>query len=184
MTHAMKERDYLLQIIQEQLRRHSGFEVEDLYKIVHQTTCGGDHLLKNKTKAKKVLKGEWKNLGKIQKGEPLLEMIDPRGEIVRVNLRVYRKIGGTVQHMFNLFVQSAQEFRKDQSRLSQYWKWILALAEKEDIPFSRDVLQDFWIKIVKQEFPTIHHSTSYADANQPAYRVILKRLWEGIESGA
>jgi len=94
MIHDMTERDYLLQIIEDQFRRHPGFQVEDLYKIVYQATLGGDHLLRDKVAAERMFREEWENLGKIQKGEFLLEVIDPKGEVLRVNLRVYRKIGG------------------------------------------------------------------------------------------
>ena len=43
------------------------------------------------------------------------------------------------------------------------------------------MLEDFLIEMGRKGFPAVHHSESYVDANQPAYRVILKRLWEGFE---
>jgi len=177
----MTEKDYLHQIILDQLRRHPGFGVEDLYKMVYQATCGGDHILTNKSEAKKMLREEWENSGRIPKGETLLEMIDPRGEIMRVNLRVYKKIGGTLQRLFDIFVRSAQGFKKDQERLVAYWETIMEWAEQGDIPFSKDVLEDFLIDVGRKGFPALHHSESYVDANRPSYRVVLKRLWEGFE---
>ena len=180
MNKTITERDYLLQIIQDQLRRRSGFKVEDIYKMVYQATCGGDHLLSNKSKAKKMLREEWDTLDKIQKGEPLLEVIDPLGQVLRVNLRVYRKIGGAPKKMFDVFVQSAKEFKKDQRRLIRYWQIIMEMVEKGEILFSRDVLEDFLIDVGKKDFPVVHHSESYTDANRPAYRVVLKDLWEGL----
>jgi len=178
---AMTEKEYLYRIIQDQLRRHPGFGVEDLYKMVCQATCGGDHLLKNRSEAKRMLREEWENSERIPKGETLLEMIDPRGEVMRVNLRVYKKIGGTLQRLFDVFVRSAQKFEKDRKRLVVYWEAIMKLAEKEEVPFSKDVLEDFWIDVGRKGFPAVHHSDAYVDANRPSYRVVLKRLWEGFE---
>lgn len=180
MTHDETERDYLLRILEDQFRRHSGFRVDDLYKIVYQATFGGDHFLRDKSAAERMLREEWENLEKVQRRESLLEVIDPRGEVLRVNLRVYRKIGGNPQQMFDIFVRSAEEFNKDRERLVEYWTNITEWAQEGKIPFQKGILEDFFIEMGRKEFPAVHHSESYVDANRPAYRVILKRLWEGF----
>jgi len=174
------EQEYLLEIIKDQLHRHPGFQVDDLYKMVHQVTFGGAHLLKNKEKARKMLLEEWENTERIPKGETLLEVIDPSGEIIRVNLRVYKKVGGTVNRLFDLFVQSTQGFKQDRDRLVNYWEIITEEAMKGVLPFSKDTLEDFWIEVGRKGFPAVHHSESYIDTNRPAYRLVIKSLWEGF----
>ena len=181
MNRSMTEEAYLHHIIQDQLRRHQGFQVDDLYKMIYQTTYGGEHFLHDKTKARKMLQEEWENTERIPKGESLLEIIDPRGEIMRVNLRIFKKVGGTVRQIFDLFVRSAREFEEDRERLVQYWETIMNMAERGEIPFSKDILEDFYIEMGRKGFPVIHHSESYIDANRPAYRIVLKKLWEGFE---
>ncbi|MFH1940850.1 MAG: hypothetical protein ABIL68_02005 [bacterium] len=181
MNVSKEEKNYLLQIVQDQLRRHAGFELEDLYKMVFQATCGGEHLIKNKAKTKKNLFDEWDNLDKVQKGESLLEVIDPRGEVLRVNLRVYKKIGGNPRQLFDIFVRSARDFRIDRDRLVRYWEFLMEMAKNEEIPFSRDDLEDFLIDVGRKDFPAVHHTKEYVEANQPAYRVVLKRYWEGFD---
>ena len=180
MANTTTEIGFLQHIIQDQLHRHSGFKVDDLYKLMYQATCGGEHFLTNKSKARKNLIEEWESMERIPKGETLLEIIDPRGEIMRVNLRVYKKIGGTVQKIFEYFIRSVEAFKKDQDRLVRYWEAIMEMAKKETIPFSRGILEDFYIDVGRKGFPAIHHSESYLDANRPSYRLVLKGLWEGF----
>jgi hypothetical protein len=177
----MTERDFLLNIIEDQLRRHPGFRVEDLYKMLYQACFGGDHLIKDKAKARKRLQEEWNNTDKIPKGETLIEIIDPRGDVMRINLRIYKKIRGTADRLFDLFVQSAEQFEKDRDRLIRYWGYVMEMVENGEIIFSKSILQDFWIDMGKEGFPAVHHSESYFDANRPAYRIVLKKLWEGFE---
>ena len=175
------ERDVLLHIIQDQLRRHPGFRIDDLYKMLHQVCYGGAHLLKNKTKARKTLLEEWNNTEKIPKGEPLIETIDPQSEVMRINLRIYKKIGGTPQRLFDVFVRSAEQVKPDRQRLILYWDYTMNMVRAGDIPFSKALMEDFWIDVGKEDFPSIHHSESYVDANRPSYRVVMKHLWEGFE---
>ena len=181
MNLSREEKQYLHRIIQDQMRRHEGFGVEDMYKLVYQATCGGEHLLRNKSAANKKLREEWKNTEKMPKGEPLLEIIDPRGEVMRVNLRVYKKIGGNLERLFTVFVRSAAEFKKDRERLAAYWEVLMAFAKRGEIPFDRGALEDLWIEMGMKGFPAVHHSERYVDANRPSYRVVLKRLWMASE---
>ena len=133
--------------------------------------------MKNKAEAKKILFDEWEHLDKVQKGEPLREVIDPRGEVLRVNLRVYKKIGGNPRRLFGIFVRSAKDFLSDRDRLIRYWKFLVEMTKSGEIPFSKDDLEDFWIDVERKGFPAVHHTKAYAEANQPAYRVVLQHHW-------
>ena len=177
------EKDLLCQIIQKQIRRYKEFKVEDLYKLIYQVTCGGGHLLEDRRIAEKMLHEEWENAGKILKGETLLEMIDPRGGILRVNIRIYKKIGGSFARLFDLFIRSAESYKKDERRLILYWQYVLEMVSKDDIPFEEKTLTAFWNEVEKKGFPPIHHSKSYVEANCPSYRVVLKSLWEESKIG-
>jgi len=182
MTREMTEKEILLQIIQDQIRRHPGFYIQDLYKLVHQATCGGSHLLLNPEDAKKNLQEEWDQTERIPKGESLLEVIDPRGEIMRVNIRIYKKIGGTPDHLLRIFKKSIKDFSNDKNRFIATWEMIMDLAEEKEIPFSRTLLEDFLIEKGKMDLPMIHHSDAYIESNRPSYRIVLKQLWKGLEN--
>jgi hypothetical protein len=177
----MTEQDQLRTIIEEQVRRYHGFGIEDLYKLVYQATCGGGHLIKNRVKAKRVLQKEWLILGRLQRGERLLEIIDPLGKIVRVNLRIYKKMGGQLQRFFTLFVESSKLQKEDKPRLNRYWNDIITMSEAGEIAFSSQQLVGFWKRMEEKGLPPISHSEGYVEYNRPAYRVIQKQLWEGFQ---
>ena len=175
---SVAEKDSLCQIIQKQIHRYREFNVEDLYKLIYQVTCGGGHLLGDKRLVKEMLREEWEDAGKIRKGETLLEMIDPQGEILRVNIRVYKKIGGSFDRFLNLFIQSAENYKRDERRLILYWQYIMEMVSNNDIPFEKQTLMSFWEGMKQNNFPPVHHSKAYVEANHPLYRIVLKSLWE------
>ena len=176
------EKTYLKLIIEDQMERHAGFRIQDLYKMLHQSTCGVKHLLGDEAQAKKVLLSEWETLDKIQKGEALLEVIDPVGEAIRVNLRVLRKIKKNPLGLFEMMKRSADHFQNDEQRLVRYWETIMEWSDERIIPFAKDDVEDFWIDVGRRGFPAVHHSESYTVANRPAYRVVLKSFLEGFTS--
>ena len=183
MTIDLMERKYLLEIVHDQMKRYTHFAVVDMYKLVHQAVFGPAHLIDNETKARNLLWEEWETLEKVRKGESLLEMIDPKGEIIRVNLRVYKKIGGSKHHLFDIMMRSAGKVPKDDSRFIDYWREIEGMAHRGEIPFEREELNDLLIEKGRLEFPPAHHSKQYVETNQPAYRLVLKQLWEGFKTG-
>jgi hypothetical protein len=38
------------------------------------------------------------------------------------------------------------------------------------------VLEQFWQRMATVDFPPVHHSRTYAEANAPHYRVMLHKL--------
>ena len=179
MNREISEKETLLQIIHDQIRRHPGFYIQDLYKMVYQAVCGGSHFLGNHADTKNHLQEEWNNTERIPKAETLLELIDPRGEIMRVNIRIFKKIGGPLDQLLQIFIESVKTFQKDRSRLVETWEKIMDLAEEKKVPFSRTLLEDFLIEQGKNDFAMVHHSDPYIEFNRPSYRIVLKRLWQG-----
>jgi hypothetical protein len=180
MTLPYSERVSLIAIIKDQLRRYPKMKPLDLYKLLYQVTFGGEHLLESEKDARDSLKAEWDNLDKVQKGEALLESIDPRGEVLRVNLRLYRKTGGTPEDLFDLFKTSSARFKKDEERLNAYFNICLEAAGKRELPFDRQDLEDLYIEMGRQNFPPKHHSKIYREVHKPAYRIVSKRHWDGF----
>lgn len=174
------ERTYLKTIIQDHLTHHRGFRVQDLYKMLHQATCGNAHLLVNPEDAEASLFSEWTDLDRVQKGESLLEVIDPSGKMIRINLRVYRKMKNTPLDLLKSIKRTAEYFVRDEQRLVRYWESIMEWSVSGEIPFGKDEVEDFWIDMGCQGFPAVHHSEAYTAANRPAYRIVLKSFWEGF----
>lgn len=179
MTITQAEQDSLLKIVQDQLRRYPRMKPVDLYKLLYQAALGGEHLLESGAAAEKALKQEWDELDKVQKGEVLLEPIDPRGEVLRVNLRLYRKTGGTPEALLSLFEISAGKFRRDEQRLNAYFQACIDAADRDELPFGKQELEDLYIEMGRQGFPPKHHSKAYREHHKPAYRIVLKSVWDG-----
>ncbi len=176
----MTAKDALREIIQDQLGRHAGFRIQDLYKLLHQAAFGGGHLLADRSQVLARIREEWQVMERIPKGETLLEIIDPAGEIMRVNLRLYKKTGGTPEEMADLFIQSAKMVQPDRKKLVQTWEAVTEMAKSDQIRLSVDEMEDFWIEMGRKDFPPAHHSDSYIEVNRPAYRIVLKKMWKGF----
>lgn len=176
----MKDNEYLLAVIQDQIRRHPGFQIKDLYKLVHQSCFGGGHLLQDRAKARKRLEDEWRNTEKIPPGETLIEVIDPSSEILRINLRVFKKTGGTVDRLFDAFEKSSESIQPNPDQFVAFWNSAIKWAENGVIDFSAEAMKDFLIDMGKENFPPVRHSKPYLEANRPSYRVVAKKFWEGF----
>ncbi|MBN2031391.1 hypothetical protein JW824_14250 [bacterium] len=173
----MTEKEHLYHILKDQFRRHAEPQVVDIYKLVYQISFGTGHLLEDEAEAKALLQEEWEHTEKSPSGEALIEVIDPLDQVIRINLRIYKKVGGKPGNLFDLIVRSAQLFQKDPERLMRYWQWITEWAEDPEWPFAKRELDRFWIEVEREHFPPKHHSQKYVDAHRPSYRIVLKRLW-------
>ena len=177
----MDERANLLDVLEDQLNRHQKFGIADLYKLVHQTTFGGKHLAMDRDQAMQQLLEEWLPEIRIPAGANMLEIIDPRGDVMRVNIRIFKKTGGSPQDLIECFQKSIQAFTPDPNRFETYWQWIMAWCRDAELPFPVDAMDDYYIQQGREGFPAVHHSDAYVEANRPAYRVVLKSLWKGFD---
>ncbi|HDQ45793.1 MAG TPA: hypothetical protein ENN17_09905 [bacterium] len=175
------ERENLLRIIRKQIHRYPRFEVQDLYKLLHQAACGGHHFPEDEAEARGILLAEWKDLEAPRENEPLVERIDPKEQIVRINLRPFKAQGGLPEQIFFLFKRSVGEIRPDTGLLIRYWDAVSEMAEDVELPFRIDHLGSFWESMRKEGLPPARHSQAYRRAYQPHYRIILRRFWEGRE---
>lgn len=176
------EKEILASIIIDQMHRYSEFTVQDLYKLFYQASMGNKHLMEDEEKAKEDLESEWRELGKVKSYESLLEVIDPAGLLMRVNLRVYKKTGGQIESLFAIMKTSADQFRINLNMLGCYWNIAGELAGTDQIPLLFSDLTNFWRGIEERGFPEISHSDQYEEIHEPAYRVVMKSLWEGFKS--
>ena len=172
------EKTELLRIIQQHIKRYSDFEIQDLYKMLYQASCGPGHILKNQDNAQNHLKELWNELGKVFPGEPLIEIIDPQGEMIRINLRIYKKLGNQFESLLFMWLQSAREFKVDKQPLDAYGKLISKFAIDTEIHFSTGNIERYWNRMRSMSYPTVRHSKNYLQSHCPAYCVLLKRIWD------
>ena len=178
-------------------QRYPLLEARDVYKLVHQGVFGPGHMIASAALAKRMLEEEMAALearsptdeGRMP--EPEFEPIDPRGELVRVNLRPLlregrrmkdeggkRKDGGSgadSEWLVRALVESARRVKGEpermRRRLSAAVRWC-----RKNLPQQAAELEQLASEARDAGYPALHHSPSYSRAYRPAYRVILGRL--------
>jgi len=169
--------DALLGVVQDQYKRYRHIQPVDLYKLVYQVNFGAKHILENVKEAKDRFEEEWHSLGKLRQGEALLEQIDPDGIICRLNLRVYRKMGGTIRTLWTIIMASAEAYAPTPLKFRDDGQMLMQMAESRVISADVNSLRDCWYRMETEGFPAAHHSERYSDANEPAYRLVLTQKW-------
>ncbi|MCK5147681.1 hypothetical protein KAR48_13060 [bacterium] len=171
----LDEKGYFQSIISEQFKMHRMFGVEDLYKMCHQICFGGSHAVMNRERIEEGIISEWGKGERPANAERMLELIDPRGEVLRVNIRIWEKNGESVSGLADMFIDSWTDAKGDHDRMNLYGEYLEEFLEKENITVNRADINDLWSRMRESQYPAISHSKEYVQANRPAYRVIQKK---------
>ncbi len=182
MIHNVKHIEHrLISLIQYHQQAKKNFAIEDAYKLIYQSVFGGGHILANPYKAWKELKNEFA-VAELLNDEPLFEDISIIQELIRINLRPYKKSGGSPEALFELILVSAREHQGSKTNFCKLWYLFIRLVEKEVLSFDKQKLIIFDKKLNTINYPPVHHSTAYREANMPSYRIIkkafLNKVWD------
>lgn len=164
------EKNRIQQIILSQTKRYPKMEIQDLYKLLHQSAFGSEHAVKDSVKVFNWLEKEWSGLDN-QLTDPFIDTISADGSLVRVNLRPYRAMGLDRSKLLSAFINTATNYKGTDKDLENYWSYAEELCGK--IPFAKEDMQRFFKKMKALGFPAVHHSKTYEDFYRPAYRVVL-----------
>ncbi|UCD37558.1 MAG: hypothetical protein JSW54_12120 [Fidelibacterota bacterium] len=159
-----------------QSTRYPRWEVQDLYKFVHQAAMGSGHAVSDTDMARAWLTREMASLEDLASPEPIIDTLSPDGLLARIHLRPFLKAGGSPDTLLTAFVQTANEFRGDPETLRRYWALAEKMAERRDLSFPPDELAAFFTEMESQGFPAVHHSEVYRNTYLPAYRVVIPEL--------
>lgn len=174
----MDEKQELLRIIEDHLNRHESMQVIDIYKLIHQATHGAAHFEEESIQELALLKEEWNRGERVPRGEQLLEIIDPLGDWMRVNIRIYEKTGGDPETLYRIFCRSRKKSMPDKDRMIRYWEWLSQACGKGWHRIDPDDLEACWIEMGRKGFPPARHSEAYHEANRPSYRLVFRSYWE------
>lgn len=169
------EEGALRRILALQCKRYPLMEVQDIYKLIHQASMGSEHAVQDLAITRSFLEREVNELAD-GPDEPLEDFISADGRIARINLRPYLASNASLVKLFDAFVRTANEFEGSTSRLKRYCSYAERLTGEGSISFSHIAIRAFFDQMEAQGFPAVHHSTAYATAYQPAYRVVLYEL--------
>lgn len=173
----MNEFAGLSDLINYHLRLHGGMELIDMYKLIHQSAFGPEHLI-HSTEPHSTSE-EMQSAG-VEFVEPLMEPIALDTDACRINLRTAGK-RGILPHIIDEAVRdSAGKFSRSQETLYRLWSEVgnsLGTLEKQFTQQDFNQLTQF---LRKKGFPPVHHSPAYKRINRPAYRVLMREEFERL----
>jgi hypothetical protein len=166
-------REELNTVLAAHYKAHRALEPQDVYKLIYQRVFGPEHLINNARTAKERLYLEVLHLPTTFAREALFAPLSP--VLCRINLRPFVQDGGSIEVLWRLFRQTVREFQPGTLvDLERQWRRFLATPWAGY--YAPEVLGQFWQRMATANFPPIHHSRTYAAANTPHYRVILREL--------
>lgn len=138
---------------------------------------GAEHALSNEAGVRDWLTRE---LAELQSDagpdEPLLDLISPDGQLVRVHLRPFARLALDPELLLQAFFRTATQVTPAPERLVEFAKTAVQLAQEGLLPFSTEALTAFFAEREAQNFPAFHHSAIFRQHYQPAYRVVAQAL--------
>ncbi len=152
-------------------QRYPAWQIEDLYKLIHQAALGSEHAVEDYGQALRWLETE---LAQLQPGspEPLIDPISPDGAIVRVHLSPLLERRLSPMLLLDAFVLTSRAFHGSFERLHAGWQEAGALSRQGLLGFDPAALEAFGAEMRAQGYPAVHHSAGYVSLYHPAYRVV------------
>lgn len=162
------------EIVEWHLVRYPLLGATDIYKLLHQGAFGPGHVVTSQQAAAEKLMDELAEL-EADDSEEIEEPVDPRGVLVRVNLRPLVGSQRAAKSLAGALVESAAAVQPEprvlEARLSMAVGWLRgthpALAEELELAA---------VEARTQGYPVRHHSRLYRLNYRPAYRVVLSRF--------
>ena len=159
-------------LLARQLARFPAMEPQDVYKLLYQATMGSRHAGLDSAMAAQWLEREVRELGPAL-DEPATDTISADGRMVRVNLRPYLAAGGDRAALLRAFVRTAREFRGSTADLRRQLGYVERMASDGEIRLPAGALRRYFARMRAAGYPAVEHSSAYAAAYRPAYRVVL-----------
>lgn len=152
---------------------YRALDLQDVYKLIYQRVFGPEHLINDARAAKE---GLYLEVVRLSEANSSLSLFDPlSAELCRVNLQPYVNRGGNLEALWRAFRQTARDFHPGTVvDLERHWRLFLASPWATSCP--PEVQEQFWLQMATTDFSPVHHSSTYAAAHAPHYRVIRRSL--------
>ncbi len=169
----------LKKIIKNEIKKYPEMEIQDVYKLLHQSAMGSEHAVKDTAAVRKWMEKEISGLSWNHK-EEMIDTISPGGKIVRINLRPYIKAGMNTEKLLNAFVKTANKFKGSKEVLERNLKCFLEMIEEGEVDFPKQEAENYFNELKEKDYPAVHHSKKYGEKYSPAYRVVAGELIESL----
>lgn len=162
-------------LLADHARRYPQWELQDLYKLLHQGAMGAEHAVSNEAGVRDWLVRELAELGTGPE-EPLLDPLSPDGRLVRVHLRPFAQLALPAELLLQAFLRTAREVAPAPEKLAAAAEVAAQLATEGALPFDKQALAHFFAEQQAHGFRAMHHSESFRKHYQPAYRVVAREF--------
>ncbi len=176
---SLSRADRILAQVKVHLQNYPLANYEDAYKFIHQAALGPGHLGVTWEIIDRYLIQEWESMqddsvisSSAGESDPIVE--DLGGAFVRVNLLRYQEAGGRLDDLRSVLRKSV-EVAPDSLLLHEVWvdlsEWLIV-----ETGIDPDSLASFTNMLSANNWPAVHHSTSYKDSYRPHYRVLERSI--------
>ncbi len=156
------------ELLTEHLGRYPKCEIQDIFKFIHQSSFGCEHMVSSLETAVEYITREY------EKGiaETEIEALD--GEYSRVPLSYIDK-GLSAETFGKLFFASAKA-EEGREALMQKLNVARELIDEKILPFDKNGFENAVTEWGKNDFSALHHSDRFREEYKPSYRVISNRF--------
>lgn len=151
--------------------RYPRWQVQDIYKLVHQGATGSEHAISDDSRARAWLVRELSEMG-LGAEEPLVDPIAPDGSVVRIHLRPFVRMGFNAETLLAAFLRTAREFHGSAEAVERGLAEAAQLAGEGLVSVDRKEVERIGVRMKAAGFPAVHHSAAYVEVYRPAYRVV------------
>ena len=160
----MSIRKYII----EQFELHRSMRPDDVVKLCYQAALGAEHLLTDPDGARRYFNSEFESVD--ERSGALYEKISD--DIARVDLGAWKAKGMPSEWLFNMFYASACPKTDGKKKLVEYLSEAEGCFKSVQKSFSYGEWEAFVNGYINEGMPSIHHSSTYREAEKPSYRVI------------
>lgn len=145
----------------------------DAVKLAHQSAKGPGHMVKDRGSALSMLKNEMDSV----EANPEARLLEPIGNgYARLDLHAAKAKGIPPEKICDIFIESANSGEK--TKIFPLLEILLNSAKEGKAPFTEKELLGF---LAEYDGGIVRHSREYKSAYEPAYRVVLEKLWEDLQ---
>jgi len=163
----MNNQEKTRHLLSEHFEAHPKMGIDDIFKFLHQSVFGCEHAVSSRDMAVCRVADEAKGLKDGTK--PTVETLD--GAYSRVHLGNISN-GLSPETLGTLFFLSAKGEKGTTMLLEEKLEIASAMADENLLPFDKARFVEAWEEWKTEGYRAIHHSETFREEYEPAYRVI------------
>lgn len=165
----------LVKILTDHAVRYPAMEPTDAVKLIYQNEFGGGHLIREEARCLEYLRREYEQT----LHDPDAARWEDLGNgILRVNLAALPR--EELDRLSQVFLQSAAAHPGQMRRFLKKLELLRQMTQSGTFGFSTEELDAYLASYAQAGYPAVSHSEAYRAAYHPAYRIVVKTLWNAV----